>query len=294
VGIGSGIASEGNWLFTIASWTQDPAISNAHVGVSDDIHSWWRQYPAIVRFHRDVRTTVSYTPNIAREVDYVYVAPDAAVAAICVLVIEVSGLQPWDIVTGPTSNYTASGTSLALSLGAPGQASFWIGGVGGNKASSGQAFAPANYTTLATVSQSNGVDTSADNILTSAFRANSSASQSVSASASAESMSGFMLGVYLAAASPIPASQNPNWPYTKFEAAFGAGFNTPNSELIWTDLTNRMWSWDETTGIQFQLGQLQSTNLAMEIDNFDGALTPVSDPWSFTATGTPSTHSFSR
>ena len=40
-------------------------------------------------------------------------------------------------------------------------------------------------------------------------------------------MSGFLLGVKVSAAGPIPAAQNPAWPYTKFEAAFGAGFNTP-------------------------------------------------------------------
>ncbi len=84
-----------------------------------------------------------------------------------------------------------------------------------------------------------------------------------------------MLAVYVAAASPVPANHNPNWPYLLFEAAFGAGFNTPNSELTWTDLTSRLWSYNETSGIQYQLGQVQATNLELELDNFDAALSSL-------------------
>ena len=46
VGTGSGTPTAGNWLFAIASWTQVPAVVNVHAGASDDIHSWWRQFPA--------------------------------------------------------------------------------------------------------------------------------------------------------------------------------------------------------------------------------------------------------
>jgi len=291
VGTGSGTPTAGNWLFAIASWTQNPSVANVHVGASDDVHSWWRQFPASGAAG-NVRTSVSYTPNLARAPQYVYVAPDGAVAAVNVLVVEISGLGPWDTLVGTETNYTASGTSLALSLNHTGT-DFYIAGVGGNNIASGQAFAPGGWTALATQTQSNGVDTTADNILTSAFLPSTSSNQSVSASASSsESMSGFILAVKVSGDDPIPASQNANWPYTIFEAAFGAGFNTPNSELTWTDLTTRLWSWDEITGIQYQLGQLQATNLNLEVDNYDGALTPVSSPWSFATTGTPSTHSY--
>src|SRR6185437_2393453 len=206
---------------------------------------------------------------------YVYVAPDGAVAAVNVLVVEISGLSAWDTVTSTNVHYAAGATSLSLSGTASGQ-SLFIGGAGGDKVGSGQAFAPGGWTALATQTQSNGVDTTCDNILTSALLPSTGSNPSVSATASTpEDMSGFLLGVKVSAASPIPATQNPNWPYCKFEAAFGAGFNTPNSELTWTDLTSRLWSWDETTGIQYQLGQLQSTDARLELDNFDNALSPT-------------------
>ena len=105
--------------------------------------------------------------------------------------------------------------------------------------------------------------------------ASSGSAQSVSGTSSAENLSGFLIGVYVIGLSPIPANQNPNWPYMVFEAGFGAGFNTPDSEITWTDLTSRLWAWDETTGIQFQLGQLQCTNLTMHLDNLDGYLSPL-------------------
>jgi hypothetical protein len=292
-GPGTGVPSAGNWLFAIASWTQVPQVINVHTGVSDDTHQWWRQFPASGS-GQNVRTSVSYVPNIGTGStnsivpQYVYVAPDMSIAAINVLVVEISGLGAWDTVTGKTGNYTASGTSVSLSLGAPSAAAFTIAGVGGDNVAAGQAFAPATWTTLATLSQTNGTDHTVDNILTSAILPSTNGSVSVSGtSSSAEDLSGYLLQVLVAAPSPIPATQNANWPYTFFEAAFGAGFNTPNSELTWTDLTNRLWSWDETSGIQYQLGQLQSTNLNIELDNFDGALTPDASPWSFTVAGTP-------
>ena len=270
----SGIATPGNWLFTIASWTQVPSDAEAHIGVGDDIHSWWREYPASA-LSGVTRTSISYTPNIARSVGNVYVAPDAQIAAINVLVVEIAGLGPWDTVAGTNANYAAAATSVGLSIGAPAQASFFIGAVGGDNVANGQAFLPSGWTGLATQTQTDGTDHTADNILTSAFLPNSTLAQSVSGTASSSNLSGFMLAVYVAAASPIPAGHNPNWPYLFFEAAFGSGFNTPNSELTWTDISNRLWSYDETSGVQYQLGQLQSTNLELELDNFDAALSSL-------------------
>ena len=270
----SGTATAGNWLFCIASWTQVPSDATAHIGVGDDIHSWWREYPAS-NINGVTRTSISYTPNIARSVGNVYVAPDAQIAAINVLVVEIAGLGPWDAGVVTNANYAAASTSVSLSIGAPSQAAFFIGAVGGDNVANGQAFLPSGWTGLATQTQTNGTDHTADNILTSAFLPTTLLAQSVSGTASSSNLSGFMLAVYTDAAGPIPAGHNPNWPYLFFEAAFGGGFNTPNSELTWTDISNRLWSYDETSGVQYQLGQLQSTNLELELDNFDAALSSL-------------------
>jgi hypothetical protein len=274
VGGGTGTPTAGNWLFTIASWTQDPSITTVHIGTYDDIHSWWRQFPASSS-SGNTRTGISYTANLARVPGYVYVAPDASVAAVTVLVVEVSGLGPWDTVAGTGNGYAGAATSVSLSLSAPGAASFIIGAAGGDSTAAGQAFAPSGWTTLRTVSQSNGTNQLASSYLTPAYLASSSSSQSVSGTASTDTdLSGFLLAVYTEGLDPVPAAQNPAWPWMIFEAGFGSGFNTPDSEITWTDITSRLWDWDETTGVQFQLGQLQATNLTMEMDNNDGYLSP--------------------
>jgi hypothetical protein len=272
VGTGSGYASEGNWLFAISSWTQDPAIANVHVGTGDDIHSWWREYPAAGSGGL-TRTAIAYTPNTARAAGNVYTAPDMEIAAINVLVVEVAGLGQWDTVVGTDVAYDAASETISLSLDAGAEATFFIGATGGDNAGSGQAFLPSGWTGLATQTQSNGVNTLADNILSAAFLPLSLSAQSVTGSAStAENLSGFMLAVLVSGTSPIPALQNPDWPYVILEAGFGSGYNTPDSEITWTDISDRFWSWDETTGIEYNLGQLQSTDLDIELDNFDNAL----------------------
>ena len=272
VGGGSGTPTAGNWLFTIASWTQTPAIAEVHVGVGDDIHGYWREAPAS-NVAGNTRTSIAYTANTARAAGRVYVAPDGQVAAMNVLVVEVAGLGPWDTVTGTNGNYGAAAASLALALGAPPAASFFLAGVSGDSTAGTITFTPSGYTALHSLSQTNGTNHLADNQLKAAYIASSSSSQSISASSSpAQDMSGFLIGIRINAASPIPATQNPNWPYLKFEAGFGSGFNTPDSEVTWTDLTSRLWNWDETTGVQYQLGELQATNLLVQADNNDGAL----------------------
>ena len=278
VGGGSGTPTAGNWLFAIASWTQYPAIAEVHVGVGDDIHEWWREFPAS-SIAGNVRTSIAYCPNIGTFTGVVpqnvYVAPDGEVAAINVLVIEVAGLGPWDTVTGTYGNYAAAATSLSLSLSAPGASAFFLGAVGGDSTAAAQAFLPSGWSGLTTLSQSNGSNQLASNYLTSAYIFSSSA-QSVSGSAgSAEDLSGFIIGVLTAAASPVPAGHNTSWPYVITEAGFGSGFNTPDSEVVWTDISNRPWNWDETTGIVFDLNSIQATNATIEFDNFDGNLSPL-------------------
>ena len=139
-----------------------------------------------------------------------YVAPDGAIAAINVLVVEVSGLGPWDTADRHERATTPHRPRPCRWRRTRRAASFFIGGVGGDNVASGQAFAPAGWTPLATQTQSNGVDTTADNILTSAFLPSSVSNQSVSASASsAEDLSGFLLAVKVSGDSPIPANAEP-------------------------------------------------------------------------------------
>jgi hypothetical protein len=293
VGGGSGTPTAGNWLFCLVAMNEAATTSGFTVGVGDDIHSFWRPGNetnstwAVSTGAALTRTAIWYAANISAVAGNVYVAPNGCFDAFAVLVVEVSGLGPWDTVTGINTNYAAAATTLNLALGAPSASAFLIAGIGGDNTANGQAFAPASWTTLHTVQATNGTDHTSDAQLNSAWIVTSGSISVNGTAVSAIDLSGAVIGVLAVASSPIPASQNPTWPLVKLEAAFGGGFQTPPDQLTWTDLSSRAWSWDETTGIQFQLNQVQATNLLLELDNNDNALStdnpqalPYSNKWS--------------
>lgn len=276
-GGGTGTASAGNWLFALIGWTEDANTPQVAFGVGDDIHSWWRPGPVSTYSGtaQRTRTAIWYTPNTARQVNYVYIPPSGLAGGVAAQVIEVAGLGPWDTVTGSNTNSAAAATSLSLSLSAPPADAFLVAAGTGDLVTSGQALAPAGWTVLPNVTTTNGTDGTGDVFLTSACLNDTTSSASVTVTASSpENMSGAILGVRLNGISPIPAGGNPNWPTPVFEVGLTSGFQTPLDQITWTSLGNRLWEWDETTGIQYQLGQIQSADLTLELDNIDGALSP--------------------
>lgn len=111
VGGGTGTPTAGNWLFCITGWNQNltSATPTTHA-VADDIHSFWRPGNvntstwAVSTSAGHPRVSVWYTPNLARVPGDVYVAPTGTVDGRACLVIEVSGLGPWDTVAGINTN----------------------------------------------------------------------------------------------------------------------------------------------------------------------------------------------
>ena len=292
VGGGTGTPTAGNWLFCITGWNQNQVVSTTHA-IADDVRSFWRagnvttSTYAVSTSAGHPRVSAWYTPNLIRAPGDVYIAPSGAVDGRACLVVEVSGLGPWDTVSGIATNFASSATSLSLSLGAPAAQSFILGAVCGDLTGAGQAFAPASWTTLSTVTAQNGTNHQADAVLTSAWIV-TSGSVSVSGTAtSSTDLAGVLLSVQTAASSPIPGGQNANWPYTKFEAAFGSGYQTPPDQMTWTDLTSRCWAWNERTGIQYQLANVQATELMLELDNNDNMLSEDNPAaYFYTAAGT--------
>lgn len=281
-GGGTGSPTAGNWLIVFAGPSEPSATSGFTVGVKDDIHSYWR--PAKVSAAAALtRTSCWYTANTLRVPGYVYISPNGAFDALTVNVLEVSGLGPWDTITGVSSAYAAAATALTLSLPAPSATSAVFAAVTGDSTAAGQAFTPASWTALHTVSATNGVDNTCDSVLTSAFLPSTSGSVLVSASAtSATDLSGVIVGFQITAPSPVPGGNNPNWPYLILEAAFGSGFETPEDQMVWASLNNwvnqgsirRFWAMSDQSGVPYALGQLQSSTGGYQLDNFDGALCP--------------------
>jgi hypothetical protein len=303
VGSGSGTPTAGNWLVAITGMNEQATSSGFTIGVADDIHSWWR--PAKVSTATALtRCSVWYTPNIARVVNDVYIAPNGAMNGLGALVLEISGLGPWDVLTVTDAAYAAAATTLNLATGAPSAASFMLAAVAGDNDSASQAFAPAGWTTLHTVTATNGTNHVSDVVLTSAYLASNSSSVSVNGTASsAEDLSGVIIGIELNAPSPITGTGvSPAWPGRMIlEAAFGAGFETPQDQLTWTTLndsavapgpgvTKRFMGWADQGGIPYALAGLQSGTGTVTLDDADGALTPsnsASPYYPDVVTGTP-------
>ena len=304
VGGGTGTPTAGNWLVAIAGMNEQSAASGFTVGDSDDIHSYWR--PAKVSTASGLtRTSVWYTANTARQVNFSYIAPNGAMDGLAVLILEISGLGPWDVLTVTDAAYAAAATALNLAAGAPSAASFMLAAVAGDNSSAGQAFSPAGWTGLHTVTATNGTNHVSDVVLTSAYLASNSSSVSVNGTAStAEDLSGVLIGIELSAPSPIPSVSGvaPGWPgRTILEFAPGAGFETPQDELTWVTLndsavapgpgvTKRYMGWADQGGIPYALAQLQSSTGTAMLDNADGHLTPSNSasPWyPDVTTGTP-------
>ena len=307
VGRGTGTPSSGNWLFCITGWNQGGGLPAVTAGDCDDVHSFWRpgnvttSQWAVSPSAGATRTNVWYTANLARAPGDVFAAPSGVTAGMACLVIEVSGLGPWDVVTGIAAAYAAAATNLTLALPAPGNASFTLAAATGDLSTAGQSLAPAGWTTLATVTATDGSDHVCDTVLTSAVLPSTSTAVSVNATASsATDLSGVIIAVQIGAPSPIPAGANPAWP-GRFvvEMAFNGGFETPQDQLQWTVVTDnawqpgqgikRVWGLSDDTGVPYMLGQLQSGTGSWQLDNFDGALSPArvgpSGPWSFTIEG---------
>ena len=267
-------------------------------GNADDIHSFWRPGVVSPKTGTNTRRSVWYTPNLARSAADVYVAPNGAVAGMACLVVEIAGLGPWDTVTGVYGSYAAAAAIAEPRAGRTVRGGVRPRGGGGGNTASGQALAPSGWSPLQTVTASDGSDHACDVILTSACTA-TTGSVSVNATASSvEDISGVIIGVLREAPSPIPAGGNPAWPYMIYEMAFGSGFATPADEMTWTSLNNfavpdaprRFWAFNDSTGVPYALGQLQSGSGVTQIDNFDAALCPwneASPYFPYAVTGTP-------
>jgi hypothetical protein len=187
-------------------------------------------------------------------------------------------------VAGSAGLAGSGSITTSTTVGPP--TTFVIAAVCGDIASAGTKITPAGWTVLHTVSSVNGADGSSDCVLAAACKV-TAANPSVSGTSTAsEDMSGQITGVIVGANSPVPAGLNPAWPYVVVEAGFGSGFQTPPDEIDWVNIQTiqngkRLRSWDEHTGLQYELAAIEASEATALLDNPDGALTPfnAASPW---------------
>lgn len=90
----------------------------------------------------------------------------------------------------------------------------------------------------------------------------------------ATSLSGTMVGIKTVPTVPVQPSST--WPSVKFEAAFGQPSGLPPDQLVWTDISDRLFSFTLDRGRQYELNALESAQANMNLRNDDGKLTPGS------------------
>jgi hypothetical protein len=284
LGEGTGYPAAGNWLFAVAGWQ---ATTGAAISIGDDSHQWWRPARTSLKTAASV-TSIWYQPNIIPPAA-VYAAPDAYIQGLALTVVEVAGLSPWDVVAGAASQHSNSSASLTMTLGAPSGAAFIIAAATGGNSGTFTSLAPEGWIPLQSVTAGNGTDTSGDAILQTVVQDTAGATSVTVTAGMAEPLSCAMVSVLASAPSPVPAGINPAWPYLIFEAAFGSGYGTHLDSMTWTNLQTqangrRLRKWEESTGTQYELDQLEASELTLTLDNPDGALSPwnSASPWAGT------------
>lgn len=285
--------TEGDWLFALVAWRQPAAGAGATVCVADDAHNWWEPVgsPSADSPAAGVVRTALWAAPAARVADsatgqtVVHVAATGPYLSMAVLVLDVAGLEPWYEVAAIASGYANAASALALSATGP-SAQALLFSLTGSDDNAGTVTGPAGWTALTPVTASNGTDHADDITLTPAWQVTASApSASVTASGTLD-LAGVIAGVLVSA--PAPAQASPDWPVMITEAAIGAGFQTPPSELTWTDLSARVLSMSMRQGRQYSLAQLSAGQGAVTLDDPDGALIPPgSGPYAGIDSGTP-------
>jgi hypothetical protein len=264
----------GDWMFAIITWRQVTAGAGVTVSVADDAHNYWEPLGAPTGDSSAAgvtRTAIWYAPA-ARAATVVQVAPTGFVLGLVAIVADVTGMSKWFTLSAITPGFANANTALSLAIGAPASQALMLAGLGTDNNGDTITGPGAGWTALTTVSASNGVDTTADIQLHSAWRLATVGETAAWSSSGSLDLSGVTAGILVTTAPP--AQPNPNWPIVITELDPGAGVTTPPSQTTWTALSPRSLAFSVTQGRQYTLGQLQAGQGTMTLDNPDGALIP--------------------
>ncbi len=269
----------GNWLFALCSWRTPPGVLTT-VAVGDDAHNVspganvWEPLGApngTSPLAGSTAASIWYCRN-ALAAQNVYIAPDGAVTAMAVQVLEVSGLGPWATLAALSTGYAGAATAgPAAAPPAPSAQALAFTVLAGDNDTATVTGPGAGWTALSTVTATNGTDHASDCVLSSAYQVTSlapAASWSVSV---AQDLAEVIAGVLVTGTAP--QAPNQNWPYMQTLAGFGSGAQTPWDQIAWTDLTARQLSGSAQRGKQYELDSIQSGTVNLSLANNDGALT---------------------
>jgi len=273
----------GDWLFAIISWRQAPGTPPVTWSVGDDAlgltgtpgHNWWDPLgnPAGTSSGSGVTRTAVWVAPAARACSTVYIAPTDFYLSVACTVLDVAGMQPWYTLTGIDTAYVNSALSLpGLTLGAPSGPAFLITACSSDVITDTISRSGAGWTSLPTLTATNGTDLTSDLKQTPAWQVTSSSSSAGYSSSSGQDLSGVLGGVLVSAQKPGQPSRY--WPVTIAEMAPGSGIGSPPDTLAWVATTARYLKMSVTQGRQYELATLSTGEGTLLLDNPDGALLP--------------------
>lgn len=254
-----------SWLLVAVSWAtgESGAISYC----ADNVHNQYQAGPLAIG--PGICTQVFAVPD-ARAASTLYVSTSAWVRWLNVQVTEVPGLQPGYVVDASNA-FTGAGTSLVESLSTLNPDFILaVGALSGTPQTMTQTGSGATWTALA--GSFNG--SASDGITQSVAWASTtgSASPSMTFGGVSGNFSGVMIAVRKQGG--LPVNSNPAWPVISCQAAFGYTPQEPTGLPVWTDITTRFLGLTGERGRSFELDEVSAANLSLELDNFDGALSP--------------------
>jgi hypothetical protein len=283
--------SDGNWLVAFAGWTSMNLANPVTMSIGDDAHNLW--LPLGTALTSALCSVTIWVAPAARAAGAVYAAPSSEVTATGLVVQEFSGMGNGLAIGGFVTSTTTSPSGSAVTLPAQAQSSLILtaGIYDNNSYGNPIGLTGAGWAGGNTLVHSLGAGYGFDLIMGTALQVTSGSTSATWHTAGAGS-GGLDVTAVIAAVSAVaapPAQPTPNWPAVQLQAAFGsttggpAGQATPPDQRIWTDLSGRLLSWDESRGGQYELDKLEAAEVNVLLDNHDGVLTPR-PPWAITAT----------
>jgi hypothetical protein len=286
----------GNALVAIIGWNVQSSNPDDEptpaINISDSAGNMWHQIGISDPSCSGARCAVWMTPNaqplrVAGGSGWISVCATGWVNGTVYNVAEISGLPQAIQVDFTTTNFTNSGTSLALT-GTTINADIAFMAICASGNSTSVSSGVSSWTALDTLNVIGG-DGTGINIFP-YWRNSVAASTNIATTPvlnSTQSISGVICAI-TAAAQP-PAQLSPQFPRTIVECAFGAdpgdisqsvdyGWSVEN--IVWTDITNRCIGDSESTNIsisrgrQYELDSEEAGELDFKLDNHDGAFTP--------------------
>ena len=253
-----------DWVLVVATWQDTRDSSNAVGYCVDNAHN---RYRPIAIGNGNMNTQVWVCPN-AKAASRVYVSTSAFVLNLEVTVLDIHGMSAGYSVNAQSSaTGSGAGWSMPVTLT---EAPCFVLAAGASTAIETTLGSPwMTVTAQATgVSQVVGWQYAAAPG-TIACNVGMTIPQYPSSP-----YSGVIVAFETLAAPVISSPDNPAWPNITVQGAFGYTPGNPTGLPVWTNITSRFLSLSGDRGRSFELDELEAADMVIELDNFDGALSP--------------------